>query len=87
MRGVDGTVRKAGSYEAGQNKMHGHSIKTTNSPISGVDTGDAVRGNIVGTANTRGAADDTDAGNKTIGSSGGAEARPDNIGTYLCIRS
>lgn len=55
---------------------HGHSINTTSSGPTSNDTGDPMRGNIVGTSNTRGQA----GANKSIGLTGGTDQRVKNIG-------
>jgi hypothetical protein len=67
-----------GTFQASQNKQHGHTIRSINSGTSGSTTADVVRGNGSGTVSTRGLADDAGLGDKTIGASGGSEARPDN---------
>lgn len=78
--------RNLGSFEDHEFEEHGHSIKSTNSGGSSGTGVDVVRGSTTGTVPTRGEADNTGSGNKTIGSAGGEETRPKNVGLTGLIR-
>ncbi len=71
-----------GDYEADELKAHNHTISTTSSGISNNDGADPARGSIGGSINSKGSSGT----GKTIGTTGGLETRPKNIGLLPLIK-
>lgn len=92
LRYTDGTVdaerqtQATGGHQYQQILAHGHAIKSTSNGPSAGDTGDVMRGSIVGTASTRGSAAEVGDDNHTILLTGGSETRPDNIGLLPLLK-